>query len=601
MTCHAGIEEPGMDENAIPFSSHSGNYLTTHPTERFGCTLCHAGHGRVLEVQDVCGREGHDPSVSLQYVQALCAQCHLSLFADSVPSYGAEMLQSGLDLFRREGCLGCHKLRGVGGHVGPDLTDQGGKGRPHYNFRHTKGDHSVVSWLTEHFRDPEGVSPGSSMPAFDLREREMESLITFVLGQFSPSLPLDYYTSEVLQEFKTRRSLHSGREAYLLICSACHGASGEGKEFGELPYGAPSVGNVDFQAVASRELIEYAVWAGRGTSRMESWAPILSGLREEEIDRIVDHVRGFRQAGPSFSAVSEAVGTALLGRETFAHNCLPCHGETGEGGPGPSLNSQEFLSAASEKFLYSTIVFGRSNTAMPSWSALSAREISSLLLFLSTWQKESLSLPTTPIRSGDPKRGEDLFDTRCARCHGEFGEGGIGPAILNPDFLSAASDEYIGQTIARGRAHTPMFGWTRDLASGDRLGPVDLNDIVSFMRAREDSVLSFLPPGASTGRPLHGRELYRDLCSTCHGRTGEGTKGPTLNSQEFLSGATNGYLLATITLGRRGTAMPSWGRGTSEYRRLASQERIDIVAHLRTWQREVLRRDWVRGQKKRRR
>ncbi|MGB2959613.1 MAG: cytochrome c, partial [Bacteroidota bacterium] len=92
-----------------------------------------------------------------------------------------------------------------------------------------------------------------------------------------------------------------------------------------------------------------------------------------------------------------------------------------------------------------------------------------------------------------------------------------------------------------------------------------------------------------------------ELCSSCHGKAGEGIKAPALNSQEFLSGATNGYLLATVTLGRRGTAMPSWGRGTEEYRRLTAAERLDIVAHLRTWQREVLGREWVRGRTKKRR
>jgi mono/diheme cytochrome c family protein len=134
-----------------------------------------------------------------------------------------------------------------------------------------------------------------------------------------------------------------------------------------------------------------------------------------------------------------------------------------------------------------------------------------------------------------------------------------------------------------------MFGWSSDLPLSDRLGSTHISDIISFMRARRDSILDYIPAGMSTGRPLHGRELYTELCSSCHGRNGEGIKAPALSSQEFLSAATNGYLTATITLGRRGTAMPSWGRGTPEYRLLTTAERLDIVAHIRTWQREVLR------------
>ena len=43
------------------------------------------------------------------------------------------------------------------------------------------------------------------------------------------------------------------------------------------------------------------------------------------------------------------------------------------------------------------------------------------------------------------------------------------------------------------------------------------------------------------------------LRSRCHGTNGEGTEAPALNSQEFLNAATNGYILATMTIGRDGT------------------------------------------------
>jgi hypothetical protein len=62
-------------------------------------------------------------------------------------------------------------------------------------------------------------------------------------------------------------------------------------------------------------------------------------------------------------------------------------------------------------------------------------------------------------------------------------------------------------------------------------------------------------------------------------------KGPALHNQEFLSAASNGFLLATLTLGREGTDMPSWGYGQEEYVRLSGKERQDLVAHLRSMQR----------------
>ena len=176
-----------------------------------------------------------------------------------------------------------------------------------------------------------------------------------------------------------------------------------------------------------------------------------------------------------------------------------------------------------------------------------------------------------------------MFASVCARCHGTYGEGGIGPAILNPDFLDAASDAFLLQTLERGRQHSPMFGVAT--------APVGASsNLIAFMRSMRDSVLEIIPPGASLGHPKQGQALYAELCSECHGKDGEGHKAPALNNEEFLNAATNGYLLATISLGRSGTPMPAWGRPSDSRRRLTVSERQDIVAFVRIWQAGTLRR-----------
>jgi mono/diheme cytochrome c family protein len=40
---------------------------------------------------------------------------------------GMDVFLRGKKIFAGEGCLGCHQARGVGGIVGPDLTEQGEK------------------------------------------------------------------------------------------------------------------------------------------------------------------------------------------------------------------------------------------------------------------------------------------------------------------------------------------------------------------------------------------------------------------------------------------------------------------------------------------
>ena len=105
------------------------------------------------------------------------------------------------------------------------------------------------------------------------------------------------------------------------------------------------------------------------------------------------------------------------------------------------------------------------------------------------------------------------------------------------------------------------------------------------MRSSTKEPLTYVFAGSNPGRHEAGAAVFELRCVKCHGPSGEGTKGPALNNQEFLSAASNGYILATISLGRNGTAMPSWGYGQEEYPALTGAERQDLVAFIRSWQR----------------
>ena len=76
---------------------------------------------------------------------------------------GMGVFMKGKTIFSEEGCLGCHQARGVGGILGPDLTEQGEKTKHEYSFQNIQGEQTISNWLKEHFRDPEMVSPGSQM------------------------------------------------------------------------------------------------------------------------------------------------------------------------------------------------------------------------------------------------------------------------------------------------------------------------------------------------------------------------------------------------------------------------------------------------------
>ena len=105
------------------------------------------------------------------------------------------------------------------------------------------------------------------------------------------------------------------------------------------------------------------------------------------------------------------------------------------------------------------------------------------------------------------------------------------------------------------------------------------------MRRTAAAIPEYIYAGANPGDKSAGEELFKQHCAECHGMHGQGEKAPALNNQELLSAATNGYLMATITVGREGTAMPSWTTEEGDYPVLSGKERQDIVAWIRHWQR----------------
>ena len=179
--CHRGIEDPRFIDAPQPYTTHPP--IPEHPFERFGCTVCHQGQGRATTYIDAHSgikvREGtvlpggkvayieelKAPLLTGHYVQSSCGSCHPGADLKEAP-----LLSLGKKLFQEKRCLGCHSVAGIGGKRAPELTFVGEK-------RNEPG------WHIEHFKEPEAVSPGTSMPSFrDLSEEELKALIVFVMS-----------------------------------------------------------------------------------------------------------------------------------------------------------------------------------------------------------------------------------------------------------------------------------------------------------------------------------------------------------------------------------------------------------------------------------
>jgi len=122
-----------------------------------------------------------------------------------------------------------------------------------------------------------------------------------------------------------------------------------------------------------------------------------------------------------------AAGPADLttGRKIFESQCALCHGNTGTGGRGPSLNRPKLNKASDETGIRKVISDGIPPEMPAAWQ-LSQREVASVAAYVHSMG----AVPPEQI-PGDSVRGAAIYRARsCANCHIIAGEGaGFGPEL----------------------------------------------------------------------------------------------------------------------------------------------------------------------------
>jgi mono/diheme cytochrome c family protein len=308
---------------------------------------------------------------------------------------GAPELVASKAVFHSLGCRGCHKVAGVGGDDGPDLTRAGERDPGLTSFTHVRGEHTVANWIAEHFRAPATVVPGSLMPQLGLTEPQIDALTFYTLSLRRSDQPEAFWPKDRIraERFGEREFATDGATIFGTFCAACHGARGEGMRYpGAAAF--PAIGNPDFLAVASDRFLKETVLHGRPGRRMPAWGE--GGLRPAEVDAVVAFVRSLGGGVPA-PAEDEprrwVAADAGAGAPLYAGACASCHGERGEGKEGPALANPRFLAAATDRYLVETIRRGRRGTSMPGFGAASPQhrtladdEIAAVVAFIRTWE-----------------------------------------------------------------------------------------------------------------------------------------------------------------------------------------------------------------------
>ncbi len=305
---------------------------------------------------------------------------------------GAPRLVEAKALFHSLGCRGCHKIGGVGGDDGPDLTLEGSRDPGRIDFTRIRGPHTLATWLEAHFRAPASVVPGSQMPILGLDERQIDLLVRYMLSLRRTDTPESWWPRDRVraERLGEREFSTDGATLYGTFCAACHGPRGEGMRYPGMP-AFPAIGNPDFLAIASDEFLVRTITHGRPGRRMAAWGEKEGGLRAQEVRAVVEYLRtlGGAPRGADSKPARWANGNAAEGAQLYARVCAQCHGVKAEGGEGPALANPGLLGAATDTYLYETISRGRRGTTMLGFAepstvrpALSPAEIESIVTHL---------------------------------------------------------------------------------------------------------------------------------------------------------------------------------------------------------------------------
>lgn len=190
----------------------------------------------------------------------------------------------------------------------------------------------------------------------------------------------------------------------------------------------------------------------------------------------------------------------------YQRYCALCHGAERQGyanDQAPSLRSKSLFGTGFPEVHLFTVAYGRRGTPMAGFfneigGPLDNPQIYRLIRWLEEQvDVESVDLSPEPL-AGDPERGRAVFAERCAICHGEHGEGKVGPAIANPGMLSITPDAFLKYAIFNGRDGTEMQAWNGVLP------PSDIDAVVAFLRSHETAWVG----GAATLQPPPAPEHY---------------------------------------------------------------------------------------------
>lgn len=569
-TCHLGIDDPAFATAPQPHRAHSGAWLTTHPSDRFGCTPCHDGEGQATDYRNAAHQPQPfvtRPMRPLETIEANCGTCHLS-----IDPLDAPRLAEGRRLIIESGCFSCHEIPGFEGLTfrGPSLESIGYKVFP--------------GWLTSWLEDPKSYLTQPKMGNFRLSTDEIASLQGFLLSQRA-QVPLD----STGVDWK-RADVANGRALFgELRCVSCHAVNGRGGTMGpELTrIGDKIRRNWLFGYLKDPHRVQPDTAMLQYRLNDDQWRDLTVFLLQEYSSA---------GAGPEPPPVTyQDPRVIAAGRAVFERRgCVSCHrlpAIEDSGRVGPSLAGvadrdpdelpygRTIVRHTAENYIFLKVLMPDAlgqPSSMPTFGFTPA-DAARMTLALASLRKADL--PTSYVLKPPPPEpyrpagrfGELMSRYRCLSCHSVGGFGGDLSTVPLDRVGSQLKREYLatyllnpGAVRVSVEARMPVFHMQPDEANvlAEYLSTVFLDDKLETYDAN-----------FTTAEARRGQELYAQLgCAACHqiGTTG-GYVGPELSTTgSRLKPGWIAAWLRTPTVYQPGTLQPDYGLSSADARALTA-------------------------------
>ncbi len=515
-SCHIAVDDPRFTSSGQPLATHpysqamgdvfrNGRWERRHKFTDFGCTVCHDGQGRGLEVADAHGKNEYWPNPMLGYttqtgwdkeiaahlhgkefLQANCAQCHTARdFA------GTPLVARGRDLFFRTGCFGCHRIEGLStGTLGPDLTEVGKERK--------------LDYLWGHLVNPRAYTPTSIMPQFKLSDDDKKALVIFLKSRRGSNL-----AESPVESFEANAAVTSAVPESVLPAEPGPAGSQTSAARGEKliqEYACLSCHKLDGKDGGISPDLSYEGMLRDGPWLMDHFHNPRSRVPDSNMPAFGLPEDDF-QAMTAYLLTRTAQPPAMTPQETFKTLCARCHGDQGDGhgitsiylDPAPrDLTRSEFMVSKPESRFLASITLGVPGTSMPPWGkVLPGDQIKGVLDYVfATYVHEPIrqmkprKVPEqnpVPMSAASAARGEAIFMQRCTGCHGRKADG-RGPNSLdisprprnlrNSAFIRNAPDRRLFESVMYGVEGTAMPSWMDYGLSQNEVG-----DIVNYIRS----------------------------------------------------------------------------------------------------------------------